>query len=304
MKWGIRRYQNKDGTLTKEGKEHLANKGIRTEENLVEKTIPKGTKMYRTTPYKKDGRSSKSVYVSYLDMDRNLYKEGSTVRSYVGKKYGDVYEHEYILKDDIRVPSLKTIREVERSVLEKDPKKYREIGKAWVESQLLMDKWEGYTPADISVMSKATDQLYKNDTPETRKKIYNDFAKKYGDEDGDRYYNGAYNMYYARKYIVNCWDQLTVEQALGRADSTKQSIINELKKRGYNAMYDNASIGVPNDGGYSKTQEGVEPLIIFDANNLQETTARKINADEQKSAGKQYRDWQKERDETLRRFQD
>jgi hypothetical protein len=78
----------------------------------------------------------------------------------------------------------------------------------------------------------------------------------------------------------------------------------ELKKRGYNAMYDNAGIGVKSDGTYSKNQEGVEPLIIFDANDLQETSIKRVSTSEQKEAGDRYIEWKKERDKTLRKFQD
>lgn len=302
MRWGIRRYQNRDGTLTPAGKERLANKGIRTEENLVEKTIPKGTKMYRTTPYEKDNRNSKSMYVTHVEADRNLYKEGSIVRGYVDKKSDEVYEHTYELKADIRVPSLKTMREIEREVVSKNVKLQTEIGKAYITSRMLAD--DGYTTVkDVTIMSDISKKLDTASTLESRRAIYKEVTKKYGDFRGDEYYHGANSISRAREHIDSL-DSLTIEQSLGRAESTKQGIIKELQKRGYNAMYDNAGIGVGTDGRYSKQQEGVEPLIIFDANVLRETSNKRVSAGEQKIAKEQYENWKKERDETLRKFQD
>lgn len=41
MKWGVRRYQNKDGTLTSAGKKHLKNKDIHDENNHHDNTSSK-----------------------------------------------------------------------------------------------------------------------------------------------------------------------------------------------------------------------------------------------------------------------
>lgn len=117
MKWGVRRYQDRNGRLTPLGKQYLADNNIRTEENLVEKTIPKGTKMYRTTSFEND-TDSHSKYVTYLDVDRNMYKGKDIVNIYANKSIGDhsVYEHEFRLKSDIRIPSLETVRKIEKQL--------------------------------------------------------------------------------------------------------------------------------------------------------------------------------------------
>lgn len=56
MKWGIRRYQNADGSLTNEGRlryqkiiNKSAKKGFERSYLTEERTIPSGTKMYRTS---------------------------------------------------------------------------------------------------------------------------------------------------------------------------------------------------------------------------------------------------------------
>lgn len=297
MKWGIRRYQKRDGTLTSLGKKHLSEKGIRTEENLVEKTISKGTTMYRVTPYEKDGRLSKSAYVTYLDSDRNLYRAGGDVKRYVDvDKDAPVYEHEYKLKTDIKIPSMKTIREVEKEVVA-SAKNRAEVG-------------EGYTKAYMVSMGaksmeyvETTASIANRMDPNTdKKKLYKELTKKYGEADGDEYYHSAvtYNLV---KQFVDTNDYLTIERSLGKAVGVKENIIKELQNRGYNAMYDNAGIGVKSDGSYSKYQEGTEPLIIFDAkNSLQDVGTTKIDIELQREADKEWQDWRKGVTKTLKNF--
>lgn len=55
QRWGVRRYQNADGSLTAAGRaryKQAIEKGDRSL-YLEERTIPAGTKMYRTTSTKK-----------------------------------------------------------------------------------------------------------------------------------------------------------------------------------------------------------------------------------------------------------
>lgn len=61
MKWGVRRYQNKDGTLTAAGRKHYAGDGNAGEDAQEPKTeyAPKRTgKMRRTTPTRSFGHGS------------------------------------------------------------------------------------------------------------------------------------------------------------------------------------------------------------------------------------------------------
>ena len=301
MKWGVRRYQNRDGSLTAEGKKHLAERQVRTEENLSEKTIPKGTKMYRVTAYEKDGTKSKSTYVTYLDTDRAMYKEGTHVRSNVNKDLSDpsVYEHEFELKNDVHIPSLKTVRDIEKRVIA-DEKMRVEVAKSWMESMLITN--DGFTPKDIDIMSDVANKYEKTKNTEQRRALYKDLCSKYGDELGDMYYYQSKSISSAKEW-VNTNDSLVVEQSFGRAHRVKDSVIKELEKLGYNAMYDNASIGVASDGQYNKQQEGVEPLIIFDRKNtLKEIGVTEVNTEERQRSKQQYDDWRSSINDTLRKF--
>lgn len=293
MKWGIRRYQNKDGSLTPLGRQHLAEKRIRTEENLGEKTIPKGTKMYRVTPDKVDGNTSKMKYVTYLDVDRDMYKNGAQVKSYVDAELGSrPYEHEFELKSDIRIPSLKTVREIEKRVVSTEAKRV-EVAKSWIESMMMSN--DGYSEKDITLANSIIDKL-------DRPGIYKELCKKYGDYKGDYYYYTAKQIRDAKEWI-DTNDSLIVEQSLGRAHTVKAGVVKELQKLGYNAMYDNASIGVKSDGSYNKQQEGIEPLIIFDASKtMQEVNVRQIEGNEARESNDRYNKWLQDRTDIMRKF--
>ena len=153
---------------------------------------------------------------------------------------------------------------------------------------------------------KAASELAKKydfDDPDSRKKAYDATVKKYGDVEGDYMYYRALNIADAKNW-VDTNDYLKVEQSLGLATGVKTKVIKELQKQGYNAMYDNASIGVKGDGSYNKAQEGIEPLIIFDSKNtLKETAVNKVDKSSQLDSGDRYINWQSERDKVLRDFQ-
>ena len=112
QKWGVRRFQNSDGSLTAAGRERYArseqkrlnkqaDKAIRTDYFRNRHTVPAGTKIYRTTTQTNEN-SNGPVYVSYLDADRYNYR-GGWVRT--TQKADKAYEVQYKLKKDLQVPS-------------------------------------------------------------------------------------------------------------------------------------------------------------------------------------------------------
>lgn len=73
MRWGVRRFQNRDGTLTAEGKQHLLRKSSSYHEKHNDDiTFKKNFKFDRVGVggEKDEG----STFVSYTDNDRNLYR--------------------------------------------------------------------------------------------------------------------------------------------------------------------------------------------------------------------------------------
>lgn len=106
QKWGVRRFQNRDGSLTAEGKKRY---------NSDDELISKGTKIHRVanTHETFDGRRK---YVSITDNDRADYLDnaitdiymrqmGSTIRSLPIDYDKSVSEFTYEAKRDLRVAS-------------------------------------------------------------------------------------------------------------------------------------------------------------------------------------------------------
>lgn len=276
MKWGVRRFQNKDGSLTPAGikryakeQNRIANKAKNREGFTEERTIPKGTKMYRTTSSnQKEGEGS--IYVSYLDVDRNHYKGGYIRNRDNAKK---AYEREYTLKEDLKIPSRKEAYDVINDVVVKNSKLFEEAMKGYVDSAFpkgsamrfeLVDSYsDPNKPFDISNYSEAE-----------QNKAANKFVKELISASANQTPEAL------------CF---SVCQSLGLAPKGRAKIIGELKKRGYNAMVDEASVGGQNEW----VKEGVDPLIVFDSNVLNQNSVNKISRREERKANASDAKWER-----------
>lgn len=118
MHWGIRRFQNKDGTLTEAGKKRVKRQGadgydglvaaardkIQEETGRSDHTIPKGTSIYRVAdPGEK--LTSRRIYASVLEQDRDEYRSMAREPDVLGNNAAEVepVEYEYKAKSDLRV---------------------------------------------------------------------------------------------------------------------------------------------------------------------------------------------------------
>lgn len=261
QKWGIRRYQNKDGTLTSEGRlryqktvNEMANKGFKKgvgrEDLIKERTIPSGTKMYRTSA-NPDEKLNGSVYVSYTDVDRNHYKNG-WIRSTAGAN--KAYEYEFTLNEDLKIPSREHQEEVVAKVIKSNKKYLNETVEAYVDVTMPKGSWLRFEVENY----------------------YEGGIKKYTDE------------------MISEWGERKPEelafnvcQSLGLATNVKNQIINTLKKEGYNAMADEASIGGQN--GWAK--EGYDPLILFDSSVMSKNSVKEISRREERKALNKDANW-------------
>ena len=111
QKWGVRRYQNSDGSLTEAGKKRQA-KNIASNR---EATIAKGTTLYRVSGSKKSDASRDKLYVTATKESADFY-----VNAMAGGKvyrYGKAYAHEYISKTDLKLPDRKTMEKIELGLL-------------------------------------------------------------------------------------------------------------------------------------------------------------------------------------------
>ena len=106
QKWGVRRYQNKDGSLTELGRK-------RALQNGEDYTINSGTELYRVTPNSK----------SFNDTSNRLYASGNKKDH---KKWKQLYDRDYPhrLLYDCRLKTVKDIKVANETA----------IGKAWLEA--------------------------------------------------------------------------------------------------------------------------------------------------------------------------
>lgn len=120
MKWGVRRYQNPDGTLTDAGKKRQQ----KLTESNKESTIAKGTTLYRTSSNSKSDASSGKIYVTATKEAGDYYtKNFATNRIY---KEGKAFTHEYVAKNTIKLPDKKTMEKIELGLL-KDKNVQKEL---------------------------------------------------------------------------------------------------------------------------------------------------------------------------------
>lgn len=250
QRWGVRRYQNLDGSWTAKGRERygkdvnkLANKVESRTFLTEERSIPAGTKMYRTSINPNENQNG-PAYVTYLDPERNLYK-GGWVRNTAGADKS--YEYKFTLKKDLKIPSRETEVRVISDVINKDRNK---------------------TLSDI-VMSRALVMYSTSSIKDLIKNYYDNDVVKFEKEQVARYNRMNPDMlaYYAT-------------QSFGLNTKLKDEVISRLSKMGYNAMPDEASIG----GRYGQIKEGYDPLILFDRSVLQVDSVDEISKREEKKA--------------------
>lgn len=121
MKWGIRRYQNKDGSLTPAGKQRYAeesNKKIQRNKD-GSSTIPAGFKFNRVGKASLDINKSGGLYVSYGKEDAARYVKSlgpTTIGKLLGQ-YGEAVQH-ITVKKALKMPSnTQTVKETAELLL-------------------------------------------------------------------------------------------------------------------------------------------------------------------------------------------
>ena len=275
QKWGVRHYQNPDGSLTPEGREHygytLSKKDVQKINKAIEKkgvrdarlreahTIPKGTMVYRTTANDSEGESG-TTYVSYMDVDRNHYK-GGWIRNQSGGKA--VFENSYTLNEDLKVPSRKEAMEVVNDVVGKNKDLIKKTVDAWAE-------------AAMPTSSAAWQEWVWNKEYETGKfdRQEKELRKQFVDEKLKEY--GSFTPNEAAFFAM---------QTFGVNKPLRDKVMKELSARGYNAMTDEASVG--GQGGFGR--EGADPIIIFDrSGKLDKKSSKEIKRNEDDEYNRKY----------------
>ena len=227
------------------------------EKLLKEHTVQKGTTIYRVSTNSNE-KLDGPTYVTYLENDRNLYR-GGWVRNHLGSDQAN--EYSYTLQQDIKVPSRQELyRTIDECI--KDDKGALRDG--------IAARLRVMYPKDSDVMKMLIkDTVYHEAVIQNALKTYEHM-----------------NINQAAFYAA---------ESFGENKKLKDAVIDKLKKQGYNAIRDEASVG-----GQNKAQAfGEDPLILFDSSVLKRNSVKKISESEEKLSSESFMKWQRTRDKQI-----
>lgn len=256
QKWGVRRFQNADGTLTEAGK-----KRYRTNGDTV---FTKGTEFYRISTNPEESEKNDYKYLTTLQRDRNYYKgvytqdimfdsNKYTKESFAKTKLKDIvkdfndsgyslYEITYKAEHDLRSPSKKKRIEAMAELIEQDPTVVDRVVK-----NLREDTFFAKNADTLESIGKAFDKA--------RYAKLSDCAK---DSDAFRYFSAAIN----------------------NESSVRKQFFDHLRKEGYDIVIDD------NDAG----EVSLKPLISMNPKSLTRISVAELSA---KDVGEAYNKWGK-----------
>lgn len=235
-----------------------ASSGKRDDKYRKSHVIEKGTVIYRTTDSREE-RLDGPKYVTYLDVDRNHYRTG-----YIRQKgkTGENYEHQFKLKEDLKVPGRDELKSVVVDQVKNNPQLVEKTARRWFDMVYKKGTWDRLEKLDSLMMNYEMDKY-------SEKKIIDEYVKRTVKSFGDKTPEEAYFYTF---------------QSLGTNKELMNKISGELKKRGYNAMVDEAGVGgqIAINGYAPFVKEGIDPIIVFDGNVLEPVETHKItNAEEE-----------------------
>lgn len=159
QKWGVRRYQNKDGSLTKAGMARY-----KDEVNSKERYIKEGTEIQNISKNQlrigNGNHRGNRLYVSYTDYDKDEYT--SLMGNYM---YGgdSAYKNTFVVKKDMKVASDQDVVKAFMEIAKKDPVgTAKDIANAYNENAMFLKKSE-------KTLAKKLSQL--NSDPADKKNI-------------------------------------------------------------------------------------------------------------------------------------
>lgn len=256
QKWGYRRWQNEDGSLTPEGREHYG----RIKENGAY-VLKKGSTVNRVSTFKKE--KLKGNKYLYTDVDKDVYEGAfSTYLKYAYPNFsGDsrkIYKKTYITKEDLLAPTEKLARQMLDERLYNDKKLLKKVAR-YGDSLLKEDH-----PAVIRLLQSHNVKI--SEVPEKYRK--NDL--------GIKEYYGAYNSYMKlpkekQEKINNDLTFLAYNSMVESDKKELNSFLKEVSKKGYNAIMD-----YNNAKGYN---DAVEPFIAINAKKTLKEIDNKILED-------------------------
>lgn len=117
QKWGVRRYQNKDGSLTPQGQRRYGEDNTRT--------LKKGTEIQNISRRQLDSSNKKSnrIYGSYTDSDKIEYLDMMGNFEYDGRGY----KNTFVVKSDIKIASEREVVKTMAEMFKDNPKEVSDM---------------------------------------------------------------------------------------------------------------------------------------------------------------------------------
>lgn len=249
MKWGVRRYQNKDGSLTPLGKKHRQQMS-NPDKNFVQLKngdyiLKKGTVVQRMSDSKETLLRSERTYVSFTKHDNEGYERNFKDMLTWDDPNSKVYKNKLVLNEDLRIPSHDKVVDVFFDMFSQSPKYLSDV------------MGEAHYIADINFYGTDT---VKNKFIDSNNPDWKETIKRAKD-----FYKGRYDKmsiseikedaYYDFMHYISDADEYVQKYFYG-----------QLKKQGYNAMIDDndaKGLGARTDDDDVVSAE--KPIIIFDA---------------------------------------
>ena len=254
QKWGVRRFQNEDGSLTEEGKRRLGFGTKSTPDDWKQdRIIAKGTKTTRVIKVHPEE-------YAYTLGDDEYYNDPKLVKKYMNMALKDRDESEKKYQDKY----MSVINDPDNP----NPAKTNEYrgdmyyidwfgDRGWDIDKVVVDEFVAKKPLKVAAGEKVIEEIIKQAGDELLDEAYNrvnwaDKKKGIFDFKGDNIYGGS-----------SIDDRLqTLSQAYTTDRELKKKVDDTFKKLGYDAITD------PND----RTSES--PIIVFDSDKKFKKTNR------------------------------
>ena len=297
QKWGVRRYQNEDGSLTASGRKQY-------DKNLGERsTLKKGTTIYRTVADKTESNSG-NKYVTSFKSDRDFYRSaGADWIAYMNNT-NKVYEKKYKTTKDLKIATAKDIEKTINELSKKDKtfdekasKSFADfmVGNKGVRDEKMTSLYyqaakKGKKFVDEKAIDKSVSEKYgKRYTTldKTKKsnivKVYSNVGRKYIES-----YDLRKEYLKPNSHKNDALVYRTIGFGTKDGSQLRDKVVKELKKQGYDGMSDIAGIG----GGANFGRETRQATILFDTeNNLKEKSTRRITTEKHSRANDRYNKW-------------
>lgn len=261
MKWGVRRYQNEDGTLTSAGKKRLTKTLARSTATTKSKiydddiVIKRGSIQSHVSGNKKIRLNDSETYVydPSNKHDRIVYEGTFAKYIEVGKRYANQYVHKYAVTEDLVSPSTKKRVDIFIEEYKNNPAAFTSEMN-YVSNRMKLMKQLGYNLTEKNENITKYNKEFDANTSSAD-------LKKYG------------------------YDTFTAVAELGSKRSTAvKAYYDSIKNKGYNALVDDNNRSVYNDA--------VQPLIVLNANKtLKELYSYKLDSNDRDSNIEALRDY-------------